>query len=779
MVGKKRGFQSILATISISILLVLLLMPFASAKITILNNFKDMYNLGDTVTVDGYVVAATTADALFSLELQCPGYSKVNSVNLKINKGQKVTFTSLGISNFLLPSDIEGVCDVEATFNGESANSDSFTVLNDLLASFEVGADTYQLGDTITLSGIVFKLDGSDVSGTATIYLKKQGSYPTQLDTATVTNGALSYSKQLSNLEYGTYYIDVKVIDGVGNSQYFENVDSFTINTLLTIRASSSKYQYEPGEEVVIRGDIDSSVDTSTLDVVITFDTLRYTTKPSGQNFEYRFFVPKNMKSGDYTLGVSVSDSYGNTGSDDFILTVKQIPTKIVNDMSKTSYNPGETLSFEVDLFDQSDKKMSASASVKITDPSGATLYNGVVNTGQQIELEFGKYSTPGTYVITSTYSAKNLEDTDRVTVASVSGVSSSLDGEKITIVNDGNVPYDDRVDLILVKEEDGKKYYYVLAKDVTLEPGKTQTFDLSYDVPEGTYTILVDDGETDLSSLEDVELADYVSGLESATGAAVYSDVPFSDDNRPFGKKVDQGLSTVTGATTLSSYDRSVTPWFLLLILFIFGGLLGLYGYQHRTVIQQAYENYKKKIKQKAEEEGGFLSTMKHEGVEDTSGDISEDQVAQLLASQGVSAAAGATPQTQEAVTKPAPARIVAKPGTPTIMFDTAARQTTATTVGAARYGENKFSTFGKTPQALAQPKPTLKKPVMEAKIDPMTGKKINRFSTWSPPSTAGLDEKTFPAKNPVKEPSALEKEKEKAVYDDIDEDFLRDEKF
>ncbi len=777
MVGKKSGFRSILATISISILLVLLLMPFASAKITILNNFKDMYNLGDTVTVDGYVVAATTADAMFSLELQCPGYSKVNSVNLKINKGQKVTFTSLGISSFLLPSDIEGVCDVEATFNGESANSDSFTVLNDLLGSFEVGADTYQLGDTMTLSGIVFKLDGSDVSGTATIYLKKQGSYPTQLDTATVTNGALSYSKQLSNLEYGTYYIDVKVIDGVGNSQYFENVDYFTINTLLTIRASSSKYQYEPGEEVVISGDIDSSVDTSTLDVVITFDTLRYTTKPSGQNFEYRFFVPKNMKSGDYTLGVSVSDSYGNTGSDDFILTVKQIPTKIVNDMSKTSYNPGETLSFEVDLFDQSDKSMSASVSVKITDPSGATLYNGVVNTGQQIELEFGKYSTPGTYVITSTYTAKNLEDTDRVTVASVSGVSSSLDGEKITIVNDGNVPYDDRVDLILVKEEDGKKYYYVLAKDVALEPGKEQTFDLSYDVPEGQYTILVDDGETDLSSLEDAELADYVSGLESMTGAAVYSDVPFSDDNRPFGTKVDQGLSTVTGATTLSSYDRSVTPWFLLLILFIFGGLLGLYGYQHRTVIQQAYENYKKKIKQKAEEEGGFLSTMKHEGAEESNdGDISEDQVAQLLASQGVSAAVS---KTEEVVAKPAPARVTAKPGTPTIMFDTAARQTTSTTVGAARYGENKFSTFGKSPQALAQPKPTLKKPVMEAKIDPMTGKKINRFSTWSPPSTAGLDEKSFPAKNPVKEPSALEKEKEKAVYDDIDEDFLRDEKF
>ncbi|MEK6868029.1 MAG: hypothetical protein AABX98_04350, partial [Nanoarchaeota archaeon] len=412
----KRGFQSVLTAFSISVLLVLLLMPFASAKIVILNNFKDMYNLGDTVTAEGYVVAASTADAMFSLELQCPRYSKVNSVNLKINKGQKVTFRGLGISNFILPSDIEGVCDVEATFNGESANSDSFTVLNDLLGSFDVGADLYQLGDTLTLSGIVFKLDGSDVSGSATIFLKKEGSYAIQFDTEQVTNGALDYSKQLSNLEYGKYYVDVKVVDGASNSQYFEAVDTFTLNNLLTVRASTSKYQYEPGEEVVVSGEIDTTADTSTLDVTITFDTLRYTTKPSGKSFEYRFFVPKNMKSGDYELTVSVKDTYGNTGSDDFILTVKQIPTTIANDLSKTTYNPGETLSFEIDLLDQSGKIMTADVQVSITDPNSQKLYSGLVNTGQNIELEFGKYATAGTYTITSSYSAKNLEDTDRVT---------------------------------------------------------------------------------------------------------------------------------------------------------------------------------------------------------------------------------------------------------------------------------------------------------------------------------------------------------------------------
>jgi len=780
MVETKRGFRCILATISISMVLVLLLMPFVSAKIVILNNFKDMYNLGDTVTVDGYIVAASTADALFSLELQCPGYSKVNSVNLKINKGQKVTFSSLGTSNFILPSDIEGVCDVEATFNGESANSDSFTVLNDLLGLFDVGADQYQLGDTLTLSGIVFKLDGSDVSGSVTIFLKKEGSYAIQFDTEQVTNGGLDYSKQLSNLEYGKYYVDIKVVDGAGNSQYFEAVDSFTLNNLLTVRASTSKYHYEPGEEVVVTGEIDTTADTSTLDVTIAFDTLRYTTKPSGTSFEYRFFVPKNMKSGDYELSVSVKDSYGNTGSDDFVLTVKQIPTTIANDLSKTSYNPGETLSFEIDLLDQSGKAMTEDVQVSITDPNNQKLYSGLVNTGQNIELEFGKYATPGTYTITSIYSAKNLEDTDRVTVAEIKGINSELDGETITLRNDGNVAYDDRVDIILVTEEDGKKFYYVLAKDVTLDPGKEQSFDLSYEVPAGKYSIVVDDGTTDISSLDDEELAAYVSDLQDS-GDGTYDDVTFGEDNRPLGKKVDQGLSSITGASAISTYDRSITPWFLLLILFIFGGLLGLYGYQHRTVIQQAYENYKKKIKQKAEEEGGFLSTMKHGGSEDvdkdTSGDIGEEEVAKLLAAQGVKSAVSVATTQESTVSTPDP-KTASASQKPSYVFDTETGKTSFTTPG-TKTGGNSFSTMGKSPQALSQPKPTLKKPIMEAKIDPVTGKKINRFSTWSAPSTAGLNEKTFPAKNPVKEPSAADKDKEKVLYEDIDEDFLRDEKF
>ncbi len=744
MFGKKRDDSHlILKFLLLTALLIVLFAPFASAKIVILNNFRDMYNLGDTVTIDGYIVATTTADDLVSLELQCPGYSKVNSVNLKINKGQKVTFSTLGISNFIIPRDIEGVCDVEATFNEESANSDSFTVLNDLLGSFEVSEDEYQLGDTITFSGIVFKLDGSDVSGTATIFLKKEGSYAVQFDTQQVTNGAIDYSKVLSNLEYGKYYLDVKVADDLGNSQYFESVDFFTINTILALRASTSKYQYWPGDEVVVSGEIDTTADTLTIDVTILFDSLRYTTKPSGKNFEYRFFVPKNMNAGDYKLEVKIKDSYGNAGSDDFILTIKQIPTTISNDIPETSYEPGDTLFFEINLFDQSGNTMNADVQVSITDPDSNVLYTGIVNTAQDIELEFGKYATPGTYTITSIYSEKDLEDTDRVTVAEVRGITSDLEGETITLKNDGNVVYNDRVDLILVREQNGKEIYYVLAKDITIEPGKEQIFDLSYEVPIGEYTILIDDDTSDISAFDDEELAFYISNLKETTDAK-YDGVSFSEDNRAFGKKVDQGLSSITGATAISTYDRSITPWFLLFILFIFGGLLGLYGYQHRTVIQQAYENYKKRIKQKAEEEGGFLSTIRYKGSDDTdkdtSGDVPEEEVAKLLAAQGE------------------------------LTYDSTPKQEscTGTAVPHAELRSHQKNSF----QAL-------KKPILLAKIDPVSGKTINRFSTWSPPSTITLNEKTFPAKNPVKEPSAVEKDKEKALYEDIDEDFLRDEKF
>lgn len=748
---KKRGLVGILAV------LVLLFVPCASAKIVILDNFRDMYNIGDTIVVDGYLLAEKTADALFSLELECPSYSKVNSVNIKINKGQKITFATMGIGSFSIPVDVEGRCTVEASFNGESALSNSFTVLNDLLGTFDVAADEYRLGESLSVSGIVFKLDGSDVSGTATIFLKKEGSYAVQFDTASVANGVLEYTKQLANLEYGTYSLDIKVIDTAGNSQYFENVDSFKISTNVEVRATTTKYQYEPGEEVVVSGEIESGGD-AVLDVTIALDTLKYTTTPSGNTFEYRFFIPKNMKSGDYTVSVSVRDSYGNTGSDEFVVTVKQIPTKVENDIPSATYNPGDTLSFKINLYDQSDKKMSADVSVKITEPSGAVLYTGVVNTGQTIELEFGKYSAPGTYTISSEYPAKSLEDTDRVTVAEVKAINSDFSGQVITIKNTGNVNYNDRVDIILVTEKDGKKKYYVIAKDVSLEPGHDIEYDLSYDVPGGLYSIIVDDNPSDISELSDDELADYVTGMVPA-----YSDVTFDEDNRPIVKKVDQGLASITGAGAISTYDRSITPWFLVLILFIFGGLLGLYGYQHRAVIQQAYLDYKKKMAARAEEEGGFLSTIRHKGHyepdKDAEGDIPEDEVAKLLAEKAGKEKPAEQIEAKSSVVKP-----VVKPS------------------DALQFGKpNRFSTMGR---ALSQVPQRTQKQQLQPKIDPATGRKLNRFSTWTPPPETM--EKMFPAKNPVKEePTPLEKsiaekiEKEKALYDDIDEDFLRDEKF
>lgn len=776
MVAKKRGTHLILKFMVLHVLLLLLLVPFISAKIVITNSFRDMYNLGDTVTVDGYIVAEDTASALASLELQCPGYSKVNSVNLKINKGQKVSFSTLGIQNFILPSDIEGTCDVEALFNGESINSESFTVLNDLLGSFDVSEDTYQLGDTFTLTGIVFKLNGDDVTGDAKVYLKKQGSYAVQLDETKLFAGQVEYSHQLSELEYGTYYVDVKVSDAAGNSQYFENVDSFTIKTDVTVQASSSKYQYEPGEEVVVYGDIETNLaDLSNTEVVITLDTLRYTLKPSSDSFEYRFFIPKNMAPGTYTVTVSLQDAFGNAGTDDFLLTVRQVATTLVNDLESDTYDPGDVLSFDIDVLDQSNKKMAADVSVTITDPNGAELYKGIVNSGQHVELEFGSYSAPGTYTVTSQYPAKNLEDTDRVTLNSVVALDSDLEGETLTLKNTGNVPYTERIDFILVAtDEDGEKHYYIVPQDVTLEPGKEQTYDLSYEVPDGEYTLLVDDTSTDLSQLEDEQVAEYVDSLESSS-ENVYSGVALEDDNRPLGKKVDQGFSSITGATTISSYDRSVTPWFLAVIVFIFAGLLCLYAYQQRAVLQQVYVNYKKKLQKKAEDDP--LSAVEHKGSYEDGrepGDIPEEDVQKLLAK---STALGTPAPTKQNIGGDENKKVVAmkamgvKPGTTTLQFHPDQQQ--------MQQKQKPLSVIKSLHTSAA--KPTVSKPVLKTQqvIDPVTGKKKNRFSTWTPPSTAGLDEQHFPAKNSVQEKSTVEKDKEKALYEDIDEDFLRDEKF
>lgn len=720
----KRGFNSI----PIFVLLLLVIMPLAAAKITIVNNFQEMYNFGDTITVDGYILAEETADGTVTLELQCSGYSKVNSVHLTINKGHKVTFSQLGISTFTLP-DTEGNCDVEAEFNGDSVNSNSFTLLNDLLGAFDVIEDEYYLGDTLAIEGIVFKLDGSDVDGSAIILLEKKGSYPVQLDEADVISGKMKFSKQLSALDYGTYYVNVKVNDGL-NSQTFEHVDSFELETRLNVDVSTSKYNYEPGEEVVVSGEIEG-LQSDDAKVVIQFNSLRYTTEPVAGSFEYRFFVPSSMKAGSYELSVTVSDTYGNEGSDEFDLTVLQIPATVLNVLDKSSYNPGDTLNLEVQLLDQTDKEMDGTVKVRITDPQGTELYGGDVSTRQEVELTFGKYAKDGTYTIISTYSEKNLDDTDRVTVNQVSGIGSNVEGGTIKLVNEGNINYDDHVDLVLVREDDGEKVYYVIAKDVSLAPGEEVFFDMSYDLPEGSYSFLVDDSG-EVSALDDSSLAEYVDGKADED-----VNLMVDDDKRAIGDKINQGFSSVTGATTISSYDRKLTPWFFLLMIVLFGGILGLYGYQRREVIKQKYNDYKTYRKKKLAEKESPISGIENSG---DSGDVPKEEVDRLLA-----ASVGRKEVKEQKVNigtdenrKIAAIKVKhVKPGTTTLVPRTS----------------------------------TIARDVIS---DKKPGNKRNRFSTWNPPENL-LNDNNFPAKNPVKG----KEDPMDPVYSNIDEDFLKDEKF
>ncbi len=733
--SRKRGVHVLVA------LALLLVLPIVSAKIVIINDFRDVYNIGEAISVDGYLLAEETADGTIALELQCPGYSKVNSVHLTINKRNMVRFSQLGIGNFVLP-DTEGSCDIEATFNSEATNSNSFMLLNDLLGAFEVQGDgEIQLGEIFTLDGIVFKLDGTDVeSGTAQIFLEKQGEYPIQFGEATIKAGALDFSKQLSNFEYGKYNVDVKVTDGL-NSQYFDNVAVFTIKTRFEVTASADKYTYEPGEEVVLKGNIDGITADDDVTVVVAFDSLRYNANPTDNGFEHRFFIPSNMKAGVYGLKVTVTDTHGNEGTDEFDITVKQVPTKIVNKLNADSYNPGETLTLDIQLLDQASQTMNGNVRVKITDPLGNELYNGEVNTRQEVELTFGQYAQHGTYTIVSTYVAKNLDDTDRVTVNQVESISSNADGRTIYVKNTGNIDYDKRVDLVLVSDNNGKKTYYVLAKDIALNPGEEASFDLSYDVPKGEYTVIVDRSGT-VSGLEDDDLAGYVNA--KTTGSEdMFAGVAVDDDQREFGTRLNQGFSAVTGASTISTYDRSFTPWFFFLMIILFGGLLGLYAYQRREIIKRRYKEYKEDQKRKKQQQESPIAGITHQS--EGRGDVPQEEVDRLLArihdkKQIIQPEKKVNIGTEENKRIASIKVKHVKPGTTTLVpkIDTTVRQ----------------------------------KIVGSKKDKKEHGNSRNRFSTWNPPEHL-LDD--FKPKNEIK----MEEKKEASMYEDIDEDFLRDEKF
>lgn len=468
----------------------MLLVPFVSATISIDNNLSQQkFNLGDKITISGSVVINNDLKGFLSYNLACENIDRqllIQSVSLESNK--KYEFSQ----NLLLLNG-EGICHINTILNDlndvriDDRNSDSFTISKELEADFNIGDQKLKLGESLNITGTIFKLNGANVNGRATITLNLN-SNPYLIDNKDIINGDFSYTNTLSSLPAGSYTVDVYIRDLDGNEKLFENATSFSINNNLNINAAASALEAKPGDKLTVEGemrDFDDNLISNNINAYVEVngeDKYQITLKDG--KFSNEIKLKTDTKSGPNKIRIFAEDEFGNVGEKVFFVDVKYIPTKLELKATKLDNNPGEEVYLQVILYDQAnDEIKSEKANLEVKDSDKDRIIKDTVTTGgEAFKLSLDNYAKPGVW--TAKADSNKLESSLTFNVNEVESLSVNINDQILTVLNNGNVKFNNDIEI----DFSG----YKVEKAVDLKPKETTEINLAKGIEDGTYHLTV-----------------------------------------------------------------------------------------------------------------------------------------------------------------------------------------------------------------------------------------------------------------------------------------------
>jgi len=426
-----------------------------------------------------------------------------------------------------------------------------------------------------------------------TIPLSLEAGFRTQL---TVPDLSLSKSmigdcKLKSNFE---------VSDGenivTAESGNFLVTDKITI----TMDEKLEKLEAKPGENVLIFGEVrkDNNETLKKGEAEISFRNKEYKVNISSGRFEHTIHLDEDAETGFISMLIVVRDKYDNYGDKILTLKVNPIPTRITNIFENDILLPGDNLKVKIILYDHKSNVIEGNISVKVFDFDDKLIAQKQVKSSNYFESEMEKNQAPGNYFLLSIF--EDIKQQDSIVIDILRKIIMKQEDNFVHIENVGNVEYDDETTIILESGEDT----YIINKKIDLEPGEKITIDLSKEVPQGTYDIILpEDAVEDSVQSEDIDEGVLSEDTVEITGPVnVIQDVHI-DDNRNVVKKTADGMSSITGAVVGAAGYVASKPLLAttILILIIFG-----------TITRYSWGFIKNKVKGKKDETGHLFEDFK-----------------------------------------------------------------------------------------------------------------------------------------------------------------------
>ena len=352
-----------------------------------------------------------------------------------------------------------------------------------------------------------------------------------------------------------------------------ESIDSASSITFLVTNkintALIGDLESKPGKNVVIIGEAKkhSNEFLSKGEATISFNNDEFKAEVVSGKFEHTINLANDVKAGSIPITAKVTDKYGNYGDAITMFRVIPVPTRIENRFENNILMPGDNLKVRITLYDHTDEIMNESKiSAKIFSPDEKLLAEKNIESLNYLEFQTEKTQIPGDYFLLSAF--ENIKEQNVFTIQAVRKISMVQEENFVHIENAGNIDYDGETTIIL--EKDNKKY--LINKKIDLKPGEKVTIDLSKEVPQGTYDIILPEDAISESNTNQ-------SGNAPEVAENVIKNVSI-DDNRPLLKKTADGMSAVTGAViSTAGYIASKPALAATILILIILGTVARYS--------------------------------------------------------------------------------------------------------------------------------------------------------------------------------------------------------
>ncbi|MEJ2267889.1 MAG: hypothetical protein P8X70_02320, partial [Nanoarchaeota archaeon] len=233
--------------------------------------------------------------------------------------------------------------------------------------------------------------------------------------------------------------------------------ENFDISDKIVIKIEENKTSFFPEEKIILEGEalrkngkpVQGTIEIKVIEknnsVIEKIDTVK------NGYFYLDFSLPKETKAGKYLVKVDIYEinSKGektNTGSTNYNIQIKQVPTNLELILENNEIEPGTNLKLKTILHDQTGESIKSESNITIKNENGDAIKQEIKKTEEFFEFPIKYNEAPAKWEVIA-YS-NELKTESNFEIKEKQNVEVSLINKTLIIANKGNVTYNKYVEV-------------------------------------------------------------------------------------------------------------------------------------------------------------------------------------------------------------------------------------------------------------------------------------------------------------------------------------------